>query len=166
MPQRKIRQTTSDTFKSFDFSGSSTDRGSVTKRLNRESPFDIYTSTTQIYALPGGVKRKERLKVRMNDTNKDSINMKYNSDYSSKVSCLPGTMTKKVPVEPVVPSRKIGIRHANDETKENTESFRKGRSSAGCFIGKESKSYKNEWGSDGRKKFPGKNNFTSQFQIC
>ena len=64
------------------------------KRQKKESEYTKYDVTTQIHSLPGGVKRGVLEKKRSN--NKlfiGSTSMKVNSDYKSKIECLPTTMT-------------------------------------------------------------------------
>ena len=55
----------------------------------------------------------------MNKINEQSIKMKMNSDFSSKISCLPGTMTKEVEDENKKRHKKSsGVQKYNAETKE------------------------------------------------
>jgi hypothetical protein len=64
--------------------------------INRDVEYKKYDTTTQIVALPGGVKRSH---CEINDDSKfasgkvnQSYSTKLHRDYKSNISCLPGSM--------------------------------------------------------------------------
>ena len=65
------------------------------KREKGESKYEEYKTTTQIYSLPGGVKRKIQEKT-INPLYKESIDKKLEDDYMSKIICLPNTETRDI----------------------------------------------------------------------
>lgn len=69
---------------------------STTRRGNKTTPFDNYSTTTQIANLPGGVKRKnDEIKDDSSFSQKriklsESYKAKIVNDYNTNISCLPG----------------------------------------------------------------------------
>ena len=75
------------------------------KREKGESKFEEYKTTTQIYSLPGGIKRKIQEK-KINPLYKESIDKKLENDYMSKIICLPNSETRNVDNELKVESKR------------------------------------------------------------
>ena len=65
------------------------------KREKGKPKYEEYKTTTQIYSLPGGVKRKINEKS-INPLYKESIDKKLENDYQSKIICLPNTETRDI----------------------------------------------------------------------
>lgn len=70
-----------------------------TSRTHRETPFEKYTTTTQIYSLPGGVKRNakeirddERIlrKFRGLISARECYKRKVQNEHNTNIACLPG----------------------------------------------------------------------------
>lgn len=69
------------------------------KRSNKNTPFTTYSTTTQIFNLPGGIKRKEndveddKNLITSNNNkirNRVSYKSKIKNDYNTNIVCLPG----------------------------------------------------------------------------
>jgi hypothetical protein len=115
---------------SFNFANNSNDDPYKEKRCSNKSKFDIYKNTTQIYGLPGGIKREIPVRSRMNKFNEKAINMKMQSDFSSKVECLPGSMTREVKDKYVLHKKMVSDGGVNKESNEERNEFRKSRKNA------------------------------------
>jgi hypothetical protein len=115
---------------SFNFANNSNDDSYKEKRCSNKSKFDIYKNTTQIYGLPGGIKREIPVRSRMNKFNEKAINMKMQSDFSSKVECLPGSMTREVKDKYILHKKMASNGGVNKESKEERNEFRKSRKNA------------------------------------
>lgn len=167
--ERKKTLHHSNTYKSFQFGDDKQGNEEPFVRHNKKSKYAEYNYSTQIYALPGGVKREYVEKSKMNKINEQSIKMKMNSDFSSKISCLPGTMTKEVEDENKKRHKKSsGVQKYNAETKEERNIFRKGKKTP--LIGgnnKETIDNDNTVREGKRKLPPGiRDQFKSQFSFC
>lgn len=125
--EKKKTLTHSKTYSSFKFGESNNDT-TTQKPLSKKSKYDIYNSTTQIYSLPGGIKREIPLRNRVNKLNEDSVKMKMNSDFSSKITCLPGSMTRDAGDENRIRHKKgSSTQRFNQECHEERNFFRKGK---------------------------------------
>lgn len=65
----------------------------------KEGEYKKYDNTTQIVALPGGIKRNE-YEIRddgkpITSKNYQSYSTKLNRDFNSNISCLPGSMVRQ-----------------------------------------------------------------------
>ena len=96
------------------------------KRQLKPGKFTCYEHTTQIYGLPGGIKRKEIIRTK-NPLYKESNDLKYNDVFQSKVECLPGSLTRSSYQNRIRRYKNILQRGANDECKEERNEFRKSR---------------------------------------
>ena len=107
------------------------------KREKGKPKYEEYKTTTQIYSLPGGVKRKIQEKI-INPLYKESIDKKLENDYMSKIICLPNTETRDIDNEPKYENkRQFRIQRNNNNNDfysqnqfNNSENyFRKGKRS-------------------------------------
>ncbi len=107
------------------------------KREKGKPKYEEYKTTTQIYSLPGGVKRKIQEKT-INPLYKESIDKKLEDDYMSKIICLPNTETRDIDNEPKYENkRQFRIQRNNNNNDfysqnqfNNSENyFRKGKRS-------------------------------------
>ncbi|MCQ2820926.1 MAG: hypothetical protein MJ252_27015 [archaeon] len=81
----------------FDHPGTEESKEDYSERQNtlRSTPFSDYSKTTQIYHLPGGVKRNQneinddKKERRLNKRSK-SFQIKTEYDHKSNISCIPG----------------------------------------------------------------------------
>ena len=156
-----------DKYKHFKFSYSEEELkrdSAIAKMHHKRSVFTNYANTTQIYSLPGGVKR-EVIGHRRNGSSitKKSADMKMKSVFCSKVACLPGTMTRNVDGELMMSTRRKCAKTANDECTQEMNWFRKPRQ--GCHrSGEESKEEKIV--KEGKKHVkPERNEFRSTFSL-
>lgn len=93
----KSRKANPKVYQSFRFSEEC--NAELYKRNLKEGEFKKYDNTTQIVALPGGVKRQE-FEIRddskpITSKNYQSYSTKLNRDYNSNIACLPGSMVKR-----------------------------------------------------------------------
>jgi hypothetical protein len=96
------------------------------KRQLKPGVYTNYEHTTQIYSLPGGIKRKI-ITRKKNPLYKESNDLKYNDVFQSKVECLPGSLTRPSYQNKILRYKNILQRGANDECKEERNEFRKSR---------------------------------------
>jgi len=93
--------------------------GERQRSLNKRCQFKIYDTTTQIVALPGGVKRAPSMDEGRKKMN-NSYTMKIMNDYKSKISCLPGTIKKQEIVETLHKKFMVKGRNERAETMYNS----------------------------------------------
>lgn len=131
-PKEKGKRVYSNAYKSFKFAytPSEVNDSLKEKRCSNKAKYDIYKNTTQIYGLPGGIKREIPVNNRMNSINEKSIKMKMQSDFSSKVACLPGSMTREVNEKYETHKKMVSEGGVNRETTEERNEFRKSRKNA------------------------------------
>lgn len=131
-PKEKGKRVYTNLYKSFKFAYNPNDPDDTNKpkRCSNKAKYDIYKNTTQIYELPGGVKRELPVKNRMTKLNEQSIKMKMQSDFSSKVSCLPGSMTRDVNDKYSLHKKMVSDGGIHRESTEERNEFRKSKKSA------------------------------------
>ena len=119
----------------FKLSYEDNETKSVYKREKGKPKYEEYKTTTQIYSLPGGVKRKIHEKI-PNPLYKESIDKKLENDYQSKISCLPNTETRDINNEAKIESKRKYKINSNRENidkdyylKTENNYFRKGKRS-------------------------------------
>lgn len=163
--EKKKTLTHSKTYSSFKF-GEANNDNNAQKPLSKKSKYDIYNSTTQIYSLPGGIKREIPVRSRVNKLNEDSVKMKMNSDFSSKITCLPGSMTKDAGDDNRIRHKKsCGTQRFNAECHEERNFFRKGKKAP--KVNYETIDRENTIREGKRRVPPGiRDQFRSQFTFC
>lgn len=182
LPRRIERKNNSNTFKSFKF-GENYGEPLNSKKMNKTTIYDIYGTTSQIFNLPGCIKRPYIERVKKNKCNEDSLNLKYNNDFSSNVYCLPGAMTKENGPS-YYDTYHIKVDKVNNVSRETKEPnfFRQGKKffslrgnknegKLNIFRdgnGKVNSNKEYEYKMQGRKKMPEgmPDQFRSQFIIC
>lgn len=154
----KIRPISSNIKESYDFNHSNPNAPLKDKRQNKSTPYTSYSTTSQIFNLPGCVKRNEKdvmddiEEIKINNQrmrNRCSYKAKVQNDYYTNISCLPGC-----PLNPKGENKRSGSNGMRNICKMNESDIFNLRKGPLC---KEEGRLKNSK----KRIFPEKNNVTS-----